>query len=330
MGHNIEATDRVFSVREPMWHQLGEVLTDYPTREEAQRLVHDWEPVTEPVYTRQPVVTASGALEWTYEEVIEKKALVRSDNRNVLSVQNDTYEPVHNSTLWDIAEAVQQSGADVMYETAGSLKGGRKVWIMLRLEQPVVVKGDPQGATIPYFVLQNAHDGSASCRGQGVQTRIVCDNTAQMADLEALENGTAFNFHHTKNVEDRIAEARQALAGWRENIATWQRYHEMLVDRPVTTTQRANFVEKFIPMPPGHTVSQIVVDNVQRDRDVLRSIFTTPTMEGISNTAYGLVQAATEYQTHYRRARSVESRFQRTYLDRSVVVRDAYGLAMAV
>ena len=54
MSHNITERDGVFTVREPAWHRLGEVLPDYPSREQAQKIAHPWEPVSEPVYRKVP------------------------------------------------------------------------------------------------------------------------------------------------------------------------------------------------------------------------------------------------------------------------------------
>ena len=170
MAHNITNSDRVLSVRQPMWHNLGTVLDDYPTLEEARVIAHNWEPVTEPLFRR---VLNPDMTEY-YELVEEAQGVVRSDNNDHLGVVSNGWAPVLNKTMYDIAEALQDVGDDLKIETAGSLKGGRKVWLLIRLNEPLTVKGDPNGEVIPYFALQNAHDGSGAFRGQATMTRIVC------------------------------------------------------------------------------------------------------------------------------------------------------------
>ena len=170
MAHNITSTDGVLSVRRPMWHNLGTVLDDYPTLEEARTIAHNWEPVTEPLFRR---VLNPDMTEY-YELVEEAQGVVRSDNNAHLGVVSDGWAPVLNKTMYDIADALQDVGDDLKIETAGSLKGGRKVWLLIRLNEPLTVKGDPNGEVIPYFALQNAHDGSGAFRGQATMTRIVC------------------------------------------------------------------------------------------------------------------------------------------------------------
>lgn len=331
MSHNITDRDGVFSVREAMWHSLGEVLTDYPTREEAQKIAHPWNPVTEPLFRRVPVVTDDGPTV-EYEEVKDSVAVVRDDTNDLIGTVSSTLGEsiVSNDELYDVAEALQGKGSDVRYETGGSLFGGRKVWLLLRLNEPLVVKGDPNGATIPYYALQNSHDGSGAFRGQATMTRIVCDNTAHMADMDAEARGTEFVFRHTKSIKDRIEEAKQALAGWRESVEAWQRLTAHLLNTAITPEQRTIFVNEFIPMPVQGLVSDRVIGNVEKARGDLHAILLGETCADINLTAYGLVQASVEYGQHVRRANTAESRFKRAYLDRDRLTADAVVLAQEV
>lgn len=344
MSHNITHRDGSFTVREPAWHGLSEVLPDYPTREQAQAIAHPWEPVSEPVYRRIPLLVPHAHdmncteycreisdLETAYEEIEGSKAMVRSDDGYTLGVVNTTFEPVSNAEMYDIAEAIEGGDpSSVMYETGGSLKGGAKVWLLLRLREPILVDGDPRGATIPYYALQNDHTGGGAFRGQALMTRIVCDNTARMADLEAENRGTEVVFRHTKNVKERIEQAKIALSGWRDSIVRYQALMNHLITEHVTDGQREVFVERFIPMPPPHMVSDRVVTNVEAARAALRGIYASVTVQDTAHTAYGLVQGAIEYGEHFRAARSKESRFKRAYLDPSIITSDALTLALTV
>lgn len=330
--HNITERDGLFCVRTPAWHGLGTVLAEYPTREEAQRIALPWEPEEEPVYRRIMVEKPFGPPVATYVEIEGSKLITRSDNQDALSVVNETLGVASNSSLFDIAEAIEGGDAgSVMYETGGSLLGGRKVWLLLRLRDPILVKGDPRGATIPYYALQNAHDGDGAFRGQGVMTRIVCDNTSHIADLEARARGTEFVFRHTAGINERIAEAKVALAGWRESIEVWRQLNEVLIDTKLTDHAVVLFIEQFIPMPAPHTTTDRVIHNVEKARAQLTGIINGATIPGeIRNTAYGLTQAAIEYVQHERRAKNSETKFKRAYLDRSDITTDAMELARSL
>lgn len=327
MSAELTSTDSMFSVRQVPWHGLGLTLDHYPTREEAQAIAHPWEPITEPVYRRE----FDADLTEHYEKIEGSVEVRRSDNGQHLGVVGDGYEPVKNQTMYDIAEALEGAGqGEVAIETAGSLKGGKKVWLLVRLREPLTIKGDPNGETVPFFALQNAHDGSGAFRGQATLYRIVCANTAQAADMDADQRGTSFTFKHTKNVGDRIEEARQALAGWRESVRQYRLMAEHLTATKVTPEQVRDFEEQFFPMPMSHTASQRVIGNVERARSKWRDYLNSPTCEGIENTAQGLVAASIEYLDWGRKANTEESRFNRAMLNQDVMVSDAVDLAREV
>lgn len=331
MGHGLTLSDSMFTVRKPAWHKLVDPLPEYPTREEAQAIAHPWEPITEPVYRKVPQVSEDGELVEHYEPIEDFEAVVRSDDSTTLGVKPTSLETIKNAEMYDIAEAIEgQDKGSVLFETGGSLYGGKKVWLLLALRDPIHIAGDPNGAVLPYFAMQDNKDGKGAFRGQATLTRIVCDNTAQMADYDSEARGTSFTFRHTKNVQERIEEAKAALTGWRESVSTFVEMSNTLMDLRITRTQRELFVEQFVPMPPIHTVSPRVVNNVDTARNTLRSILDGPTCQDIDLTAYGLVQASVEYLNHYRRANSAQSRFKRAYLDRSAITTDAVKLAQEV
>lgn len=310
MSHGITATDHMFSVRETPWHGLGEVLTDYPTREEAQRIAHPWEPIAAPVYRKVPFISEDGALGERFEEIDGFKAVEHSDNGETLSIMPDTRGLITNSEMWDVAEAVGKVGTDTFIETAGSLNGGRQTWILLTLAEPIHIKGDPNGGTVCRLALQNSNDGSGSFRGQGINTRVVCQNTSLAGDAEAKRNGFEFAFRHSTNVAEKIKEAMAAVAEWRAGTVAWQHAMDHLAATPVTASQRELFVQKFQPLPkvPDHMITDRVRGNVEKARAELRSIFDGPTQEGISLTSFGLFQAGIEWSQHYRPVKGTSDR----------------------
>ena len=328
MSHEITRSDGMFTVRQAAWHGLGTVFEDYPSREVAQAEAHPWEPVAEPLYRKAISIEDDGMLFEKFEEAPGFVANVRSDNADLLGIVSDSYTAVTNTELWDVAEALEGSGVDVMFETGGSLRGGSQVWVLLRLQEPLIVKGDMRGETIPYYALQNSHDGSGAFRGQATMTRIVCANTARVADLDAKARGTEFTFRHTKNVGDRIEQARIALSGWRQSLDDWQVQAEFLIEQKTEPLIAGRFLDRFIPMPNEALITERVRNNVIRDRAKWLEAYNGVTGEGLKDTAYGLVQASVEFLEWGRRAHNAESRFKRSFLTRNQMVSDAVELAL--
>ena len=73
--------------------------------------------------------------------------------------------------------------------------------------------------------------------------RIVCANTSHVADLDARARGTEFVFRHTKNVGDRVEDARRALAGWRDSLDDWAQLQEVLARADVAVALRDPVLE---------------------------------------------------------------------------------------
>ncbi len=193
------------------------------------------------------------------------------------------------------------------------LDGGRSVWCLAVLDEPVELPGDIC-VTLPYLAITNRHDGTAACALRATAVRIVCANTFRAAELEGERTGATFSFIHKSSWRNRIEEARQAVTGARAEI---QRYTELareLLGVPITPRQRELFVTAFIPMPPHGLVTDRVARNVEEARQALRLIFESKTTEHVAGTGYGLVQAAGEYLDHVRAARSWETRLNRTLI----------------
>lgn len=112
MAANVET---MFYTREKPWHGLGTRVITAPSSREALQLAGlDWKVNQKPIYTET-------------EEIPGYKANVRSTDQKVLGVVTDRYRIIQNEDAFAFTDALLGEG--VRYETAGSLAGGKKVWI---------------------------------------------------------------------------------------------------------------------------------------------------------------------------------------------------------
>ena len=308
MPANVES---MFSVRQMPWHREGTILADYPGDwDEARKLAGlDWDPIATEVYAltdlntrRQPALRADRRLE-VHRPVRQRRRPVD---------QQDTYTVIDHGEMGEIVEAVLAQ-PNVHWETAGVLDGGRAVWCLALLDEPVTLPGD-DSPTLPYLAITNRHDGTAACALRATAVRIVCANTFRAAELEGERTGATFSFIHKSSWRNRIEEARQAVTGARTEMRRYTELANELLAIPITPRQRELFVTEFIPMPPQGLVTDRVARNVEEARNALRMIFESKTTEQVAGTAYGLVQAAGEYLDHVRTARSWETRLNRTLI----------------
>jgi phage/plasmid-like protein (TIGR03299 family) len=308
MPANVES---MFSVRQMPWHREGTILDDYPgSWAEARKLAGlDWDPIATQVYA---LVDIDMDGKPAYEPIDGWKCIARSDDGTVLSLNRNTYTLIDHGEMGEIVEAVLTQ-PNVKWETAGVLDGGRSVWCLALLDEPIALPGD-DSPTLPYLAITNRHDGTAACALRATAVRIVCANTFRAAELEGERTGATFSFIHKSSWRNRIEEARQAVTGARKEMRRYSELAAELLNIPITPRQRELFITEFIPMPPQGLVTDRVARNVDEARNALRLLFQSPTNEQIAATAYGLVQASGEYLDHVRTARSWETRLNRTLI----------------
>jgi len=326
MAHEITDKDKVLSVREYTWHGLETYSDDYLSLEDTRKLVHDWEVVREPVYRKQITVSEGGIMREEFVLVEDQEFNVRTDTDEVLATVPTDRVDVSIDDMYALAETVQGQDKNVLIETAGSLRAGRDVFILLKLDEPIHVANDPQGETVAFGLFQNSYETGAAFRFQGTNVRVVCKNTSRAADLDAEQNGMNLTFAHTKNLSERIEAARGALAAWREDIRQWVQAKEFLGDQRVTIDGVNWFVNQFLPEPKF--ITDRAMANLQADRlDLIGEIF-SPMTAGIELTALSLFEGASSWNEHVRRAQSPQSRFRRAVLSPGTVLQTARDLAV--
>ena len=324
MPANVES---MFSVRQMPWHREGTILADYPGDWSQARTLAglDWDPVTADVYAATGI-SANGSV--YYEPITGWKSITRSDTGAVLSLNRDTYTVIDHGEMGEIVEAVLAQ-PNVKWETAGVLDGGRSVWCLALLDEPVALPGD-DSPTLPYLAITNRHDGTGACALRATAVRIVCANTFRAAELEGERTGATFSFIHKSSWRSRIEDARAAVTGARTEIRRYSDLARDLLAIHVTPAQRELFITEFIPKPPEGLITDRVARNVDEARKALRLLFDSPTNAQIAGTAYGLVQAAGEYLDHVRNARSWETRLNRTLIRPEPLKHRALSLARDV
>lgn len=300
--------EKGFFVREPAWHGMGVILADYPGREEAMRLAgHDFKVIERPV---EVVGNNSN------KRIDGWKALLKSGDGAVLNVTRNTYEVIQNDAAYDIAELLFDQG--FQYETGITLDGGALCALTLKLDEPVQL-GFDDSTVLPFGCLSWSHDGSGSLRVRTGTIRQVCANTVAASEAEGKKLGTDFTFRHTKNVHERINDAKAAVAGARAAIDVYVKVAEELAAIPVTPEQRDLFVSTIIgergARENASTASARVLSNIETERAKVNGLFFGPTIpEDMKLTAYGLWLAGGEYFDHLRRFKSQDSYVKRTLL----------------
>lgn len=301
--------ETMYSTREKPWHGLGVVVQEAPTSGEALRLAGlDWNVVQEPVYT-------------SFREKIEGfKANVRNSDRKVLGVVSDRYKVVQNVEAFRFTDELLSQG--VRYETAGSLSGGKRVWLLARLPQEYIMAGE---RISPYLVFSNTHDGSGSVKVAVTPVRVVCNNTLNLA-LDTAQR--SFCMMHTGNIADKIREARETLFMAESYMEQLGAEFERLRKQKVTDAQVEEYIRLLLPMEKNPT--KIQEKNIRRLREGMKErYYGAPDLKKVGNNAYRFVNAVSDFATHAdplrKTANYKENLFGRT-IDGNPLIDRAYQL----
>jgi phage/plasmid-like protein (TIGR03299 family) len=324
MGHGLTDTDRMFSVRKPPWHGLGAVIEDYPgsIEEALDESGLRWGVTTAPVMVER---RAAWTDDFGHERPAELeraegyKATLRSDTGDLLGIVGADYEPLDNREAFRFLDEL--IGSQLHFETAGSLWGGRRVWVLARLPEWVEVGGDRVGG---YVYVANAHDGSMAVTAAVTPVRIVCANTLGYA-LSRAAGGDAqrtFRFRHTGGLHTRLHEARRVMQITIDYAEQFKRLGDRLALEPITERAlHTRVLDRLFPAPDG--MGDRATRNRKEAKQAVLAIFrgegavgdTRGSAPGSKWSAANAIAAYADYGRRYtRRSNQVQRSFEGTKL----------------
>ena len=294
MAHLVE--EMAYVGRTP-WHGLGNQLSPkQPLEIWTQQAGLDWRIKETPVR----FITGDNHRIGEILAYDDQKVLYRSDTKAPLSVVSQRYQVVQPQDILEFyRDLTDVSGFEL--ETAGSLKGGRKIWALARTGQQGTLKGNDQ--TNAYVLLATACDGTMATTAQFTSVRVVCNNT-----LAVALNGHA---HAVKVSHRSVFDAEVVKQQLGISVSAWDEFMyrmKTLSERRVTGKEAQQFLATlFTPMhgpaagkPQERTIAKVqqMYDGGGMGADLASS----------KGTAYGLLNAATEFVDHQKRARSNDHR----------------------
>lgn len=245
MAHEIDMTTgraAVMVVGQPAWHRLGVNVAEAQTSDEAIKLAGlDWTVEQCPVQTVR-TVEVDGKLITKSIDVPGRYCNLRSDTEAPLAVVSDSYRVFQNREAFDFMDTIVGEKL-AMFETAGSLRGGRQVWMMARL--PGDLRATPNDVTNPYILLTNTHDGSQSLRMIPTAVRVVCQNTLTLA-LSRSARTQGITIRHCESLKDRIAEARRSLEIVTKRLDAYSVDMKRMVERTMTSEEIAAYFTRIV------------------------------------------------------------------------------------
>ncbi|MDH1260066.1 DUF932 domain-containing protein [Pseudomonas atacamensis] len=297
MAHLIE---QMAYVGATPWHGLGSRLSPKQPIEIWQREAGmDWKIQDSPVHFKSDSIGALGSIH-TFPD---QKVLYRSDTKAPLSVVSQRYQVVQPREVLEFyRDLTEVSGYEL--ETAGVLKGGRKFWALARTGQGTTLKGNDQ--VNGYLLLATSCDGTLATTATPTTVRVVCNNTLTIA-LDG--SAKAIKVPHSTRFDPQAVKKQLGIA-----VSQWDNFMHrmrMLSERKVQWHEAMGFFMNVLCDTNPNMPLPAVLPNERALRKVqclYEGQGRGSTLESAQGTAWGLLNAVTEYVDHERRARSIEYR----------------------
>lgn len=299
--------ESLFYVRETPWHGQGIRVEEAPTSADAIRLAGlDWRVEQKPLFLEDGT------------EIEGNFANVRSSDNKPLGIVGNKYKIVQNSDAFEFTDALLGEG--VRYETAGSLKDGKIIWLLAKMPETVEILGNK---VEPYMVFTNTHDGSGAVRVCMTPIRVVCNNTLNIALNRAKRVWSA---RHTGSITNRLDDARETLQFAKQYMDATKETFEELYKIKMDEFTLYRVMNNLIPITEDMTDRQ--KDNQREIRDdIIFRYSEAPDLKVLDKTGARLVQAVADTTSHMEPFRMTtnfkENRFKKALdgnqlLDRTV------------
>ena len=269
----------------PAWHGLGSVIPGGTTDiDEVLRLGRlDWE-----------VRKVAALYEWEGEirQHAEKFHTVREDTGAALGAVGKDYAVFQNRRVFEFLEELT-GRFDLVWESAGALRDGRRTFVTVRLPESVVIdKGGLNDEIVLYLAAINSHDGTRQSESLVTPWRIACGNTERFASRDAAHR---WAMRHTSGGLDNLKEARRTLGLTLDYAKAFEREENQLVRTELGIDQFHDLVSSLWPLEED--ASDLAIASSTRRHDELDGMFREEARK-VGRTAYAAERTVTDYLDH--------------------------------
>lgn len=314
---------------ETPWHGLGNVLEENATIEEwIEAAGMNWRALRSVVR----YAVAHGATPESFREWPEKHVILRGDTLAHIGLVSKKFHIVQpRETIEFFRDLVGPAGGKL--STAGTLFDGAKFWAMARFGNDSSV-ADLRDTMRLNLLLATAIDGSMATTGTWIAERVVCNNTLQIGLGERGAVKVKVN-HRSKFIADEVkAELgiERAQSAFERTVADMKRLASFnMAPQSVVLATAELFKPDFRQLDSAGQSKVLNSKPVQAiGRLALDGAAIGSEMAGTAGTAYGWLNAVTEYVDHAGRARTADTRLDSAWFGNGAELKTkAMAMAMA-
>lgn len=217
---------------------------------------------------------------------------VRSDTGAALGTVGQRYEVFQQRQIFDFLEDLADMHG-VLWESAGALRGGRRVFVTMQVPDSIVVDRGGLDDEIKLFIVAiNSHDATSQAEVVVTPWRVVCANTERFALADAASR---WAIRHTSGGLGNLAEARRTLGLTLNYATTFETEETALARTDLAIDDFHRVIADLWPLDDDATDRTRTIAAKRTAR--LDAMFRTET-ERAGRTAYAAERTITDYLDH--------------------------------
>lgn len=284
--------------RETTWNAIGKDVNECKDMEQVLRQSGlDYEVTKEPIY---------GIFGEEYKAIPNRFITRRpqGDGFKTYDVVSDKFEIVQNRDAFDF---VNYMGDELTFAKAGETMNGM-VYIIGKLPKTEIL-GD---AFTPYVLFRNGFDGKTKITAAISPLRIVCQNQFNFAFKNAQN---AITIRHVRNAESKLVEARETLRMCADYMQELNLLAENFAGMKMTPERIERVVKYLFPIPEDTAINAFKKKNLEDQRAAYIAALNADDNANFKGTAWGMINAYTDFITHKEPAGKREDRFEGKFVN---------------
>lgn len=231
-------------------------------------------------------------------------ATVRTSDGHPYDVISDKFEIVQNREAFDFVNYI---GDDLQFEKAGETENGM-VYIIGKLPE-VNILGDK---FVPHVIFRNGFNGKIKITAAVCPLRMVCQNQFNFAFKNA---NNAITIRHVRNAEAKLEEAKETLRMTADYMAQLNAMAEHFATLKITGDRMERVVRYLFPIPDDTAINPFKRKNLEDQRAAFLRAHEQEDNQNFRGTAWGLVNAYTDFITHKEPAGKRSDRFEGKFVN---------------
>ena len=287
----------IYVDRTTTWHAIGKSVEECTNMEQVLRASGlDYEVEKRPVFMMDEFMKP--------QTIPNRFATVRTSDNHPYDVVSDKFEIIQNRDAFDF---VNYMGDELAFEKAGETAGGM-VYIIGKLPE-VDILGDK---FTPHVIFRNGFNGKVKITAAITPLRLVCQNQFNFAFKNAANSIT---IRHVRNAEAKLEEARETLRMCADYMGQLNAMAEHFAAMKISGDRMERIVKYLFPIPEDTAINPFKRKNLEDQRAAFLKAHEQEDNRNFYGTAWGLINAYTDFITHKEPAGKREDRFEGKFVN---------------